>query len=426
MFDPNPTDRDAALRRDLGRHRTFATGLLVVMAAVTLASYALPRSYAAELLQAAAKAGFVGGIADWFAVTALFRHPLGLPIPHTAIIPTQKKRLGAALGRFVAEHVFTEAEIGRLLEHLDLPGIVHRFLSDPVSARPAAEGLSALLPRLLRTLADGRAKRLVARVLPRIFGGAGAGRMVAQVLRHVVEGGRHQEVFGFILDRFKVMLAAKEGSLHQVIEERVREQGGRLVGWAVGAQVASRVLKQINAELERMSDDGSELRAAFDEWMRREIEQIETEPGRAAEIGAAMRRVLGHPTMLAWAGDVWGRLQAAIEADAGRPDGRSVALMQGALDNLGVLIEADPSSRAALLTAARAIVAQLLPTAQTELSGFIATVIGNWDSATVVDKLELRVGRDLQYVRVNGTLVGFVIGGVVYAVLRATFGHVDF
>src|ERR1700733_13701302 len=114
-----PNDPDAAARRALARHRTFATALLVLMAALTVASYALPPGVAADWLQASAKAGFVGGVADWFAITALFRPPLGLPIPHTAIIPAQKRRLGEALGRFVANHVFTAEEVKRVLGGLD-------------------------------------------------------------------------------------------------------------------------------------------------------------------------------------------------------------------------------------------------------------------------------------------------------------------
>src|SRR6478672_11864226 len=113
-----PRDPDAEARRTLRRHRAFASGLLILMAALTLGSYALPASTGTDLLQTAAKTGFVGGIADWFAVTALFRHPLGIPIPHTAIIPAQKERLGQGLGRFVANHVFTEAEVARVLGRL--------------------------------------------------------------------------------------------------------------------------------------------------------------------------------------------------------------------------------------------------------------------------------------------------------------------
>jgi uncharacterized membrane-anchored protein YjiN (DUF445 family) len=421
-----PVDPDAEARRTLRRHRAFATGLLVLMAALILASYALPPGWPTDLLQAAAKAGFVGGIADWFAVTALFRHPLGIPIPHTAIIPNQKERLGAALGRFVANHVFTSDEVAGVLARLDLPSILHRFLADPAAARPAAVALASMLPRLLATVEDGRARRLVSRLVPRILGGPGAGQVVARALRSLVEGGRHQEVFGFVLGQFKTLMASKEDALRTAIEERVREQGGRLVGWALGASIARRVLAMVAAELDKISPDGSELRAAFDEWVRREITRMEEDPARAAEIGAAIRRVVAHETVQAWLWDVWARLRVALEADAGRPTGRTVAYIEGALGNLGAMLEADPAARARVQAATEGVVRSLLPAAQARLSDFIAAVVANWDSATIVERLELRVGKDLQYVRVNGTLVGFLVGGLLYWLLRVSFGHVSF
>ena len=312
-------DTDGERRRALARHRAFATGLLIFMAALTLATYALPQGFWTDLLEASAKAGFVGGIADWFAVTALFRHPLGLPIPHTAILPNQKVRLGGALGRFVANHVFTGPEVGRVLGELDIAGMFRRFLADPAATRPAAEAIARMLPRLLVTLEDGRARRLAQRIIPRILGGPGAGAVVARALRGLVEGGRHQEVFGFILGQFKTLLASREEALRAAIEERVREQGGRLVGWAMGATIARRVLSLVNAELDKMSPDGSELREAFDVWVRREIERMETDPARAAEIGAAIRKVVAHETIQSWLWDVWSRMRLALEADAARP-----------------------------------------------------------------------------------------------------------
>ena len=415
-------DPDAPARAALRRQQRLATGLLLLMAGLTVGSYALPQGWGRELLGAAAKAGFVGGMADWFAVTALFRHPLGLPIPHTAIIPAQQARLGGALGRFVARHVFTQAEVSRTLSRLDLPGIVQRFLADPAATAPAAEALAALLPRLLATVEDGRARRVAAKIVPRLLGGQGAGRAVAQALRLLAEGGRQQEMFTFILGRLKILMAEKEDALRIAIEERVREQGGRLVGWAVGAQVARRVLTQVNAEMDRMTEDGSEMRAAFGEWVDRELRRIEAEPERAGEIGSALRRVMAHETIQAWVWDVWSRLRTRLEIDAARPNGRTVAFLEGALANLGMLLATDPAARARLQSAAEAVVARLLPAAQAQLSTFIADVVAGWDSDTLVDRLELRVGRDLQFVRINGTLVGFLVGGLVYAALRATFG----
>jgi uncharacterized membrane-anchored protein YjiN (DUF445 family) len=420
------TDPDTLARQTLARYRLFATGLLIGMAALTLLSYRLPPGWWTGFLQASAKAGFVGGIADWFAVTALFRHPLGIPIPHTAIIPNQRARLGQALGRFVANHVITGKEVASVLQQLDLPGILRRFLSDPASARPAAEALSSLLPKLLSTVEDGRAKRVVARVLPRIVGGQAGGAVVARALHGMVDGGRHQEVFGFILVQVKKALASREASLRQAIQERVREQGGRLVGWAVGAAVARRVLTQINGELDKMSPDGSELRAAFDVWIRREINRMESDPARAANLGTAIRHLAAHETVQAWAWDIWSRLQLALVADLDRPNSRTVSYVESALGNLGEILETDPGARTRLEAAAEAIVRSILPSAQVHIAGFIAKVVGNWDTATIVDKLELRVGRDLQYIRMNGTIVGFLIGGLLYAVLDSMFSQAHF
>jgi uncharacterized membrane-anchored protein YjiN (DUF445 family) len=418
--------QDRAARRALAQHRAFATGLLVLMAVLALGSYALPPGYPAALLGAAAKAGFIGGIADWFAVTALFRHPLGIPIPHTAILPAQKVRLGRALGRFVANHVVTGTEVAGVLRRLDLPAILHRFLADPVATRPAAVALAGMLPRLLSSVEDGRARRVVARIVPRILGGPGAGAVVARALHSMVAGGRHQEVLGFVLGQIKTLLAGREAALQAAIEERVREQGGRLVGWALGATIARRVLAVLNTELDKIGPDGSELRGAFDEWVRREITRMEQDPERAAEIGRAIRLVVAHDTVQAWLWDVWSRLRLALEADAARPSGRSVAFFSGALANLGALLENDPAARAGVERAIEGLVATLLPSAQVQLSDFIAGVVGGWDAATVTDRLELHVGKDLQFVRVNGTLVGFLVGGLVYVALRAAFGDVGF
>jgi uncharacterized membrane-anchored protein YjiN (DUF445 family) len=423
MTEPDP---DALARRTLRNHRMFASGLLILMATLTVAAYLVPPNWWSGLLQASAKAGFIGGIADWFAVTALFRHPLGIPIPHTAIIPNQRGRLGQALGRFVANHVFTGEEVSHVLAGLDLPSIIHRFLADPAAAHPAAVALSGMLPKLLGTVEDGRARRVLARVVPRIMGGSASGRVVARALHSLVDGGRHQEVFGFILGQLKTALASREDALRSAIEERVREQGGRLVGWALGASIARRVLGLVNAELDKMTPDGSELRLAFDEWVRREINRMETEPERAAEVGIAIRRVVAHETVQAWMWDIWARIRVGLEADISRPNGRVVSYVEGALGNLGAILEADPAARARLQTAAEGIVRSLLPSAQFRIAEFIAQVVANWDTETVVDRLELRIGRDLQYIRMNGTIVGFLIGGLLYAVLDTLLLRTNF
>ncbi len=153
---------------------------------------------------------------------------------------------------------------------------------------------------------------------------------------------------------------------------------------------------------------------------------METEPERAAEVGLAIRRLVAHETIQAWMWDIWARIRIGVEADIARPNGRVVAYIESALGNLGAILEADPAARARLQTAAEGIIRTLLPTAQIRIAEFIGQVVANWDTATIVDRMELRVGRDLQYIRMNGTIVGFLIGGLLYAVLDTLFGHVVF
>jgi len=226
-------------------------------------------------------------------------------------------------------------------------------------------------------------------------------------------------VFSFILTQIKETLATREEILREAIKERVREQGGKLIGWAIGATIAKRVLSAVNAELDRIGPDSSEMRDAFDEWVRREILKLETDPARAAELGQAMRGVLAHDTVKAWAWDVWARMRRALEADAIKPHGRSVAVIEGALASLSETLAHDSGAQARVNTAVQNMIIRILPTAQAEIAGFIGRVVGQWDAATITEKLELRVGKDLQFIRMNGTLVGFVLGAVIFLVTHA-------
>jgi uncharacterized membrane-anchored protein YjiN (DUF445 family) len=136
--------------------------------------------------------------------------------------------------------------------------------------------------------------------------------------------------------------------------------------------------------------------------------------------------VVAHETIQAWMWDIWARIRIGVEADITRPNGRVVTYIESALGNLGAILEADPAARARLQTAAEGIVRTLLPAAQVRLAEFIGQVVANWDTATIVDRLELRVGKDLQYIRMNGTIVGFLIGGLLYALLDRLFGQTSF
>jgi len=168
------------------------------------------------------------------------------------------------------------------------------------------------------------------------------------------------------------------------------------------------------------------LREAFDEWVRHEIVRLESDPLRAAELGRAIRGALSADAVQGFVWDSWSRLRRALEDDTAKPHGRSRAAMQAMLRDLGTTISEDPAMTAMIKSSTTKMVRSVLPTIQTKLAKFIGEVVGNWDTATITERLELRIGSDLQYIRMNGTLVGFLAGGVLSLALNVVYGHTEF
>jgi len=413
--------REAQQRRTLARHRALATSLLVLMAAIVAATYALPeRGYWVELVQASAKAGFVGGLADWFAVTALFRHPLGIPIPHTAIIPRQKERIGQGLGRFVAGHIVTEGEVRRILERLDLARVLGTWLSRPENARQAARHLVAAFPPLLEAVEDGRIRRVIRLFAPARNSDGGVAAVIAQGMRFLIRDGHHQEAFSFLLREVKATLAAHQEALQSGIESRMPWYSPRFVDRAV----ARKIVGGLSEALAKVEPADSEVRRRFDDWVHDFALELEQNPARRAAIAARARRIFLSPEVQGWFLSLWHRMRERLAAEAEAPEGAAVRFLAESMVRLGGLLATRPDLRARVNGTLGPALLALLPEAQARLSGFVADVVRGWDAGTVANRIELAVGKDLQYVRINGTLVGALAGGALFALLHALFGSV--
>lgn len=413
-------------RARLLRWRLYAGAAMAAALGATAGLYAVepPRPYWVDLAHAAAKAGFVGAVADWFAVNALFRYPFGRWTRIGGLIPREKQRLAGGMGRFVARQFFTPDAIRRAVEGVDVAAAAARWLGDPVAARRAAAAIAPFVPQMLESLAEGRAQTVLRRLLPRIVAGPGTGRLAGRLLRTLLDGGQHQEVFGYALAQVKTTLAANEEKLRAAIEGRVAEQGGKVVKWVAGAWIAKKVLASLNAELARIEPSDSDLRAAFDAWVEGEIHRLEHDPGRAADLARAIRSVFAHPTVTAWLEDAVLRLAQMARFDVEREDGRIVAALAAMLANLGRTLEADAQARRGLNRLVEEIVAALAPRAQSRIEGFVAAKVAAWSDQDIVERIELKVGRELQMIRLNGTLLGAAVGAVLYAALTALFGRV--
>jgi len=412
-------DADQARRVAYAASRRLATYLLCAMGGLLALANCLPiwglipEGLWMRLLRAGSRAGLVGGIADWFAITALFRRPLGLPIPHTAILPRQKRRLGEALGRFVATSFFTQEDIAAALSRVDTGALLATALRRECDKGSLPRMIRQSIPAMLVHVDDGRATASIERALPVLLQGEKTSALVVRSLRALVESDLHQEVVSFLLLRVKEGMRSREPVLRRFIEDRVREQGGRLVGWAIGASIASRVLSALNAELERIDPGDSSVREGFTNWARQEIDRMENDPERRGEIVQAITSLCAHDSLRAWLHEIWARFQTMISEDSAREDGWSAAVIKTALMHLADECESNASMRAALDRALLRSASSMLPDVRTRLTGYIAAIVDRWDNDDLVGRLELRVGKDLQYIRISGTLVGFLVGTVL-------------
>lgn len=420
---------EAEAQASLKASRRLAGGLLVSMGGIMVLSAGLPAlgvmrdSYLLEILRSGARAGVVGGIADWFAVTALFRHPLGLPIPHTAVLPRQQPRLARALGRFVSTQFFTEEDASRALASADVARLLANLLRQPRTASATASALRRSVPDMLDRLEDGRASAAISKALPVLVGGETSIKVVTRSLRALVDNELHQEVLSALLERFKAAVQKREATLRSFIEERVREQGGRMIGWAIGPSVANRVITALYLELDRVDPQDSDIREGFTGWIRQEIDRLEEDPERRARFGNAISGYLGHDSLKLWWSEIWQRFRGVAEADLASEEGWSRSVIETALLSLADQLDHDPGMRARLEQTLKTTLVRVLPSLRDKLAVYIASVMERWDPSELSARLEQRVGRDLQYIRINGTLVGFVVGAVLDMLMQLCFGH---
>lgn len=409
------------------RYRHIATGLLMLMGGMTFLgyvclSYGIVRNgFWIGLVIAGSQAGFIGGCADWFAVTALFRHPMGLPVPHTAILPRQQKKLGYGLGWFIARYIFTEQDIALILNKLDLPTVLANYLVDPETVKMIRMFLLKSVPHLLDRFEDGKAGDILTRILYRLLSGESISPLVGRILRVMVDNAQHHDVISLVLEILKKTLKDKEQSLRDMIHNRVREQGGRFLGWMIGDSIATKVLVAVNKEMDRIDPHNEAVREKISQWFRTEIDKIEKNQGRMDKISEALKLFVNHEGVQEWRDNLWQRFRQLIEEDAANGQGWFKNIIEDSIQYFADQFQHDPRIREKLNAVVTMMLVKALPHMQNWLINFTETVVAGWDSKDLVQRLECRVGKDLQYIRINGSVIGFLIGMVLYLLIHLCF-----
>jgi uncharacterized membrane-anchored protein YjiN (DUF445 family) len=401
--------RLAAARR---RATALLAGVTVLFVAVTVAG---AHGTVLGFVQAGAEASMVGGVADWFAVTALFRHPLGLPIPHTALIAGRKDQFAATLGRFVQEN-FLNADVlaGRIGSARLIPRM-SAWLAEEANAARFAGHAADLVVTVADALRDD-VQRVLASELTQAAGAVDVAPLAGRALRVVIAGGHHAELFNAVLSGADRYLAGHYEELRALFED----ESPRWVPDAVYRRVFDRLYHRLRERLAAMAaDPGDPARHQFEAWIAGLPDRIETSP-QLRERGERLKReVLDSAGLRDWSASLWQQAKKALRTQAARPDSGLRRQMTSALVAAGQRLGSDRRLADGLErmveSAARALADQF----HDELAGLVTGTIERWDAAETSNQLELLLGRDLQYIRINGTVVGAGVGLALHAIALA-------
>ena len=408
----------AAVRvRGLAAARRRATALL---AAVTVLFVAVTAAGAHGILlgyvQAGAEASMVGGVADWFAVTALFRRPLGLPIPHTALIVERKDQFAAALGQFVQEN-FLNADV--LAERIRSARLITRlasWLADEANAARFAGHAADLFVTVAETLRDEDVQRVLTAELTRAVDAVEVAPLAGRALRVIIAGGHHDELFNVILSGADRYLADHYAELHELFEA----ESPRWVPDTVYRRVFDRLYTRLRQRLvELAADPDDPARHQFEEWIAGLPDRLETSP-ELRERGERLKRdVLGSAGLRDWSSSLWQKAKQALRIQAADPESELRSRLADALVAAGRRLASDRRLQEGLERVVDSGVRALADQFHDELADLVTGTIERWDAAETSSQLELLLGRDLQYIRINGTVVGAGVGLVLHAIVLA-------
>ncbi|HMD95053.1 MAG TPA: DUF445 domain-containing protein [Trebonia sp.] len=402
--------RLTAARRRATAFLGAATLLFVVVTAVgvhgTLLGY----------VQAGAEAAMVGGVADWFAVTALFRRPLGLPIPHTALIVERKDQFAATLGQFVQEN-FLNADV--LADRIRAAGLVPRlsaWLADPANAARFSGYAADAVVTAAEALRDEDVQRVLTAELTRTIDAVEVAPLAGRILRVVIAEGHHAELFNVMLSGADRYLADH----YEELRERFEIEAPRWVPDLVYRRVFDRLYHRLRERLTAMADDpDDETRHQFDEWIAALPDRLETSPELRERGERVKRDILGSTVLRDWSSSLWKNAKDTLRAQAADPDSELRRRLADALAAAGRRLGSDSRLQEGLERMVESGIRALADHFHDELAGLVTGTIQRWDAEETSSQLELLLGRDLQFIRINGTVVGAGVGLALHAIALA-------
>jgi len=413
-------------RAQLRRLKLYALAMLLAMLAGFAASHLNGERGAWAWVGAFCEAATVGALADWFAVVALFRRPLNLPIPHTAIIPRNKARIADSLAVFVRDHFLEPEALLARLKVFDPATRLGQWLAQPQQARMLAGMARGWALQALDLLDEAAVRRAIQGFVAEQLRQWNAAATAGDLLGLLTADDRHQRVLDEGLTRIAGWLdtEAVRQRASTLIVRYIRKEWPKLastVDWVkpideIGDSLADRLARAGLDELQAiLSQPGHPLRQDYARWLGDYMQRLREDPALAARVDALKQQAIDHPAVQDYVQGLWRRIHAQLRADLAREDSALAAHLERNLGKLGAAIGRDPALRDALNQHMLAGAEKLTTRLRSGVTAHIAQTVKGWDERKLVEQLELSVGRDLQYIRFNGTLVGGLIGLLLHA-----------
>ncbi|WP_066043276.1 DUF445 domain-containing protein [Herbiconiux solani] len=407
------SERRAALRR----MKLLATALLVLSAIIFAIAFALEDRYAwLGYVRAAAEGAMVGALADWFAVTALFRHPLGLRIPHTAIIPNRKDEIGVSLGEFVEQNFLSDEVVRSKLATFSVADRLGEWLADPANAeRASAEG-AVMAQGLLRFLSDGDVESLIERLAREYLFDREWAPTLGRVGGELVAADQQRAIVDALVEAAETWLTEHPDALGQVVSTR-------LPRWVPGFArdlADDRAHREVIGLLHAVRDDPEHpLRVAIDGYLVDLTDRLQNDPAMADRVEQIKTEFLESPRLRSFAGRLWEAVKATLAESLADPSSELRSAAASALVDVGVRLSADRTLSAKIDAWIADAAGYAVQKYRHDLASVISDTVTRWDARETTEKIELQVGRDLQFIRINGTVVGALAGLAIFAIATA-------
>ncbi|WP_448808315.1 DUF445 domain-containing protein [Agromyces bauzanensis] len=407
---PTDAERLAALQH----MKRVATSLLLVAAVVFAVSFALQEQVPwLRYVRAAAEGAMVGAIADWFAVTALFRYPLGIPIPHTAIIPRRKDEIGASLGAFVENEFLSDEVVLGKLRSMGIGRRLGAWLATPGHAERLTAEAAVAVRSILTLLGDDDVEDVIDKLARRHLFGPEWGPAIGRIGARLVAADQQRAAIDTLLEKTQAWLEAHPEAFGSMVSERLPSWLPSVVGQLIDDRVYREGLAFVRAVRE---DPRHPLREAIDRYLAELADDLQHDPATIARVEQLKADLLDSPRVREFAGEAWASIKETLQASLDDPGSELRAGFRSGIVEVGTRLTTDDELAGKVDEWVTDAAAYLVRSYRHEIAGVITETVERWDPRETTEKLELQVGRDLQFIRINGTVVGALAGLAIYTV----------